>query len=226
ALNDADALITQLEKLIAKKRLIKQGAMQQLLKPKPGWQTKKFGEIAEFFSGGTPSTSVPSYYGGNIAWITSSDLNKGKIYDVENRITEEGLNNSAARMIKKDTLLLALYGATAGVTAISYIDAAINQAVLAIIPTSANKLYLFYKLSSIKSWLVNTFTQGGQANLSGRIIKSIELPFPCVEEQNRIAQILSDMDVELDALEARLAKYKQIKQGMMQTLLTGKVRVL
>lgn len=226
ALSDVDALINNLEKLLTKKRNIKQGAMQQLLQPKEGWEVKKLGEIAEFYSGGTPSTSNLSYYGGEISWITSSDLNKNKIFEVDGRITNEGLKNSSAKIVKKGTLLLALYGATAGVIAITYIEGAINQAVLAIIPKTYNSEYLFHLLSSLKSWIVKTYTQGGQANLSGNIIKSIELSFPPIKEQIQIATILSDMDAEITALETKLAKYQQLKQGMMQNLLTGKIRLL
>lgn len=226
ALNDADALIQKLEQLISKKRNIKSGAMQELLRPKEGWEEKKLGEVANFFSGGTPSTSISSYYGGDIPWITSSDLNKEKIFEVEGKITEEGLRNSSAKRVKKGTLLLALYGATAGVTAMTFIDAAINQAVLAIEPHSDNSDFLFYKFSYLKSWIVNTFTQGGQANLSANIIKALELKFPNLEEQTRIAQILSDMDNEIQELEKQLEKYKMLKQGMMQSLLTGKIRLV
>ncbi|MEI8047981.1 MAG: restriction endonuclease subunit S [Bacteroidota bacterium] len=226
ALSDADALISSLEKLIEKKRAIKQGAMQELLKPKEGWIIKKLGKVAEFYSGGTPSTSNASFYGGDICWITSSDLNKTNIESVEGKITKSGLENSSSKMIQKETLLVALYGATAGVTAISHIEAAINQAVLAIIPKNDNNLFLFYQLTSLKDWILSTFIQGGQGNLSGNIFKELELYLPLYEEQTRIATILSDMDAEIITLEQKLSKYKSIKQGMMQELLTGKIRLV
>ena len=233
ALSDADAFISILEKLIAKKCNIKQGAMQELLTGKkrlPGfsgkWEVKKLGEIAIFFSGGTPSTSIASYYGGGIPWITSGDLNKGVIYEVDGRITNQGLENSSAKMIEENTLLIALYGATSGVTAISKIRAAINQAVLAIIPRTDNSTFLLFKLGYLKNWIIKTYTQGGQPNLSCDIIKSIEVTLPHITEQTAIAQILSDMDAEIEALEQKLNKYRQIKQGMMQELLTGKTRLV
>jgi len=226
ALSDAGALIISLERLIAKKKAIKQGAMQELLKPKGTWKIKSLGEIANFYSGGTPSTSNPSYYGGVIPWITSSDLNKKKIYEVVGRITEEGMRNSAAKMVKKGMVLIAMYGATAGVTAITCISAAINQAVLAIDLFEDNPNFLYYTLVNLKDWIVNTYTQGGQANLSGSIIKAIEISLPGYNEQTAIAQILSDMDAEIILLEQKLEKQKLIKQGMMQVLLTGKIRLI
>lgn len=233
ALSDVDALLDGLDRLIAKKCDLKQAAMQQLLTGKtrlPGfegeWGLKRLGEIATCYSGGTPATQVQSYYGGNIPWITSSDLNKGHITDVDGRITQEGLKNSAAKMVESQTLLIALYGATSGVTALSMIRAAINQAVLAIVPNRDNTTFLFYKLKSLKKWLIATFTQGGQPNLSGDIVKSVELALPSLPEQTAIATVLSDMDAEIAALEQRRNKTKAIKQAMMQELLTGKTRLI
>ncbi|MBV5300962.1 MAG: restriction endonuclease subunit S, partial [Methylococcales bacterium] len=232
ALSDIDALIGELDKLIAKKQGIKQATMQQLLTGKKRlagfsgeWEVKRLGEVATFFSGGTPLTSISEYYNGNIPWITSGDLNTDYIYEVTGRISKLGLENSSAKMVKKETLLIALYGATAGVTAISKINAAINQAVLAIIPNNASVEFLYFKLSYLKNWLILTYTQGGQPNLSADIVKSIEISIPTKEEQTAIANILSDMDAEISQLERRHAKMGELKQGMMQELLTGRIRL-
>jgi type I restriction enzyme S subunit len=248
ALYDADALIESLEQLIAKKRKIKQGAMQELLTGKrrlPGFETKRgykqtevgvvpedwlaktIGELCSCFSGGTPSTSNPRYYGGSIAWITSSDLNSVRIKEVKGRITDEGLANSAAKIVREGTLLLALYGATAGVSAVTEIQAAINQAVLAILPKWLDTEYLFQLFQLQKDSYIKTFTQGGQPNFSGEIVKSFLISFPPTKtEQTAIATILSDMDSEIATLEEKLAKAHQIKQGMMQELLTGRIRLI
>lgn len=137
-----------------------------------------------------------------------------------------GLENSSAKMVNQETLLIALYGATAGVTAISKINAAINQAVLAIVPTNASVEFLYFKLSYLKNWLITTYTQGGQPNLSADIVKSIEISIPKKEEQTAIATILSDMDAEINALQQKREKTSQLKQGMMQELLTGKTRLI
>jgi len=232
-LSDVDALLGGLDRLIAKKRDLKQAAMQQLLTGQtrlPGfsgeWEVKRLGEIAFCFSGGTPPTEVDAYYGGDIPWITSGDLNKGYITDVEGRITAVGLANSSAKMVEADTLLIALYGATSGVTAISKIRAAINQAVLAIIPREDSPTYLYFKLTFLKDWLISTYTQGGQPNLSGDIVKSVRFPLPSVSEQTAIATTLSDMDAELAALEQRRDKTRTLKQAMMQELLTGRTRLV
>ena len=123
-------------------------------------------------------------------------------------------------------LLFALYGATAGVVAITAIEAAINQAVLAINTKSIENLFLYYFLSYRKSYLITTYTQGGQPNFSADIVKRFHILRPIREEQQAIAQVLSDMDDDINALETRLAKTKAIKQGMMQELLTGKTRLI
>ena len=252
ALSDTDALISSLQTLIAKKKAIKLSAMQNLLSGKirlpefaqrtdgspktarqtelgcvpEDWEVVELGKRFETFSGGTPSTSIKGYYGGDIKWITSSDLNKGIIYDVENTITELGFQNSSAKKVKKNTLLLALYGATAGVVGITKIDATINQAVLAIIPKRDSSLFLYYWLSFNKNKIIETYAQGGQANLSGDIVRAFNIVIPkSITEQSAIAQLLSDMDAEIEALECRLKKTQSLKQGMMQTLLTGKIRL-
>ena len=187
------------------------------------WEIMKLGDICNCYSGGTPNTSYTSYYGGEIPWITSGDLNKKTIKDVVGRITQEGFANSSAKLIYPNTLLIALYGATAGITAISKIEASINQAVLAIIPKKVNNDYLYYALSFLKEKIINTFTQGGQPNLSGDIIKSIILTIPATKpEQTAIATALSDTDALIANLEKLIAKKRNIKQGIMQELMKPK----
>ncbi len=189
------------------------------------WEVKRLGSVCEMYSGGTPKTSNRDYYNGDIPWITSGDLNKGKIKSVSGKISKSGLKNSSAKMINKGDLLLALYGATAGVSAISAIDAAINQAVLAILPTKESNKYLYYVLSLKKDFIINKYTQGGQPNLSAAIIKSLRMSFPPLLEQQKIAQILSTWDEAIELKERLIEEKKEQKKGLMQKLLTGEVRL-
>ncbi|WAS06298.1 restriction endonuclease subunit S [Gloeomargaritales cyanobacterium VI4D9] len=189
------------------------------------WEVKELADIGYFFSGGTPNTSKSEFYGGDIPWITSSDLNQGMILNVEGRITQKGLNNSSAKLIRKGTLLLALYGATAGVVGISLIDGAINQAVLAINSNTEDIQFLYQKFILAKDWIIKTYTQGGQPNLSGEIVKSIKFTFPPMPEQKAIARVLSDTDELINALDKLIAKKRDIKKAVMQELLTGKTRL-
>ena len=227
ALSDADALINSLEKLIAKKRNIKQGAMQQLLKPKEGWEVKKLGEISEMFSGGTPLTTNANYYNGGIPWVVIADITKAGKYiaETEKTISNEGLLNSSAKLFRSGVLLFAMY-ASIGKTTIALMDTTCNQAILGIQPYSINKEYLYYFLSFNERKFATMGQTGTQSNLSKDMVQKIEIPYPIEEEQTYIATILSDMDAEIAALETKLEKYKKVKLGMMQNLLTGKIRLI
>ncbi|HHW71351.1 MAG TPA: hypothetical protein GX392_08495 [Clostridiales bacterium] len=189
------------------------------------WEVKKLGTICDMYSGGTPRTSNKEYYDGKIPWINSGDLNQKKIQVVDGKISDKGLKNSSAKMIEKGDLLIALYGATAGVVAISNIDAAINQAVLAIIPRMDSNIYIYYQLDYLKESITNRYTQGGQPNLSAQIIKSLPMSIPLIAEQQKIADILSAWDEAIDLEEKLIEEKQEQKKGLMQNLLTGKVRL-
>lgn len=235
ALSDADALIESLEQLIVKKRQIKQGAMQELLTGKrrlPGysgeWEAKKLGDIADMGSGGTPPSSVPRYYEGDIPWVSISDMTKGGkvILCTDRNLSREGFDNSAAQMFPSCTVLYAMY-ASLGECSIAGISLCSSQAILGIRPKEKlNNEFLYYYLISLKNDVKSMGQQGTQANLNKRMVQSFQLRLPPLPEQEAIATILSDMDSEITALEEKLAKARQLKQGMMQELLTGRVRLI
>ncbi len=228
ALSDADVYISSLEELIQKKQNIKQAAMQKLLKPKKDWEIKILGEIVEMYSGGTPLTSKRDYYKGNIPWVVIADITKaGKyIYETEKTISNEGVLNSSAKVFKKGVLLFAMY-ASIGKTTIAMMDTTCNQAILGIQPHSIETQYLYYFLAFHERKFATMGQTGTQSNLSKDMVQKIEVPIPpTIEEQTQIATILSDMDNELEILEEKLQKAEQLKQGMMQNLLTGKIRLL
>lgn len=144
-------------------------------------------------SGGTPSRSKPEYYeGGDIPWIKSRDLKDSKIYEANEYITAAGLENSSAKIVEKDSILIAMYGATVGRLAILGINAATNQAICNIRPdtTIADMKYLYYFLKSKFSYFVENAVGGAQPNISQGLIKSLEVPLPSLDEQKRIADIL------------------------------------
>jgi type I restriction enzyme S subunit len=237
ALGDVDALLGALEKLIAKKRDLKQAAMQQLLTGQtrlPGfsgeWEAKPIGDFADCTAGGTPSTLTPSYWGGTIQWMNSGELNLKLVAEVEGRITEEGLRNSSAKLIPKKCVLVGLagQGKTRGTVAINLVELCTNQSIAAILPSPAFvPEYLYYNLDTRYDELrALSSGEGGRGGLNLTIIKSIRVPLPSHPEQTAIARVLSDMDAEIAALEQRLAKTRALKQGMMQELLTGKTRLV
>lgn len=236
ALSDVDSLISALTKKIEKKKAIKQGLMQQLLTGKkrlPGfgekWVEIELGQHSIMNSGGTPSTANPEYYGGKIPFLSINDItNAGKfIYETEKTITEEGLKNSSARLFKKGTIMYAMY-ASVGKCAITKIRISCSQAILGInVDSTLDADFLYYYLVSIQDDVLNYGQTGTQTNLSKQIISSFILNVPSSKaEQTAIANILSDCDSEIAALEEKRDKYKEIKQSMMQQLLTGKIRLI
>ena len=189
------------------------------------WDIQRLDAICSVYSGGTPSTARHDFYGGHIPWITSGDLNARRITEVSNYLTQAGFDSSAAKMVESGDIVVALYGATAGVVAITEIEAAINQAVLAVRTNRCNSEYLFHHLESRRNQIVATYTQGGQPNLSGEIIRSLVIVIPPPVEQRAIAEVLSDVDGLLNALNALITKKRAIKRATMQQLLTGKTRL-
>jgi type I restriction enzyme S subunit len=235
ALSDVDALLAGLDRLIAKKRNLKQAAMQQLLTGQtrlPGfgenWETCRLGHIAEMSSGGTPNSSVAGYYGGNIPWVSISDMTvAGKlISETERSLTSLGLANSAAQMFPAGTVLYAMY-ASLGECSIAAVPLCTSQAILGIRPKNVlNSDFLYYYLSALKPLVRRLGQQGTQANLSKAIVEDFPITLPNLSEQSAIVSVLSCMDQELDVLQIRRDKTNNLKQAMMQELLTGRIRLI
>jgi len=234
-LSDTDALIEHLEKLIAKKKAIKQGAMQQLLTGKrrlPGfsgeWEVRKLGEIGNCFAGGTPSTFKSEYWDGEHIWLPSGRVQNNILQRLEDEktITQLGLDESAAKLIKPKSVLIAITGATCGNVGLLNFSASANQSVIAVEPNRETEYrFLFYSLLMKRSEILSNQTGSAQGGVNLGAIKKIEASFPLLEEQTAIAAILSDMDAEIESLEQKRDKYTMLKQGMMQQLLTGKIRI-
>lgn len=180
-----------------------------------GWEkTYIYEECPNPYSGGTPKTTEKKYYGGNIPFIRSAEIGKDK---TELSITQEGLNNSSAKMIHKGDLLIALYGANSGDISISKIDGAINQAILCL-KAKSNNLFIYYTLLKKQKDIVSKYLQGGQGNLSGEIIKSIDFYIPQEIEQQKIADCLSSLDELIEATAQKVEALKGHKKGLMQRL--------
>ena len=151
-------------------------------------------------SGGTPKSSVPSYYDGNIPWLNTKEINFNRIYSTEKSITEDGLNNSSAKWIDKNAVIVAMYGATAGKTAISKIPLTTNQACcnLMINADKADYRFVYYALVSEYNRLASLANGGAQQNLNAQQIKDFEIPFFSLKDQKRIAKILSTLDDKIE----------------------------
>ena len=181
------------------------------------WEQRKLGDITESFSGGTPSASNKAYYGGEIPFIRSGEINDDS---TELCITNEGLNNSSAKVVNKGDILYALYGATSGEVGISQINGAINQAILAIIPTKNDDSYLITQwLKKQKNSIISTYLQGGQGNLSGGIVKDLRISLPVnKDEQKKIGKFFKALDDAIDLQQHKLDLLKEIKKGYLQKM--------
>lgn len=178
------------------------------------WKSKSIGKACKMFSGGTPDTSKKEFYGGTIPFIRSAEINKSS---TELFITEEGFKNSSAKMVKKGDILIALYGANSGEIALSQIDGAINQAILCL-RHETNNAFVYHYFTHMKNWIISKYIQGGQGNLSGQIIKSVYLYFPKPEEQQKIADCLSEIDTIITGQSNKVEQLKTHKKGLMQGL--------
>ncbi|HEM3613932.1 TPA: restriction endonuclease subunit S [Streptococcus suis] len=159
------------------------------------WELRKLGEVAEMYSGGTPSVGIKEFYEGNIPFIRSAEINS---LNTELFLSELGLSNSSAKMVNKGDLLYALYGATSGEVGLAKISGAINQAILAIIPSvdySSN--FLLQWLKREKNNIIEKYLQGGQGNLSGAIVKDFSIMFPSLLEQKAIGTFFSTLDRQI-----------------------------
>ena len=183
------------------------------------WEQRKLGEISTSFSGGTPSVKNKSYYGGKIPFIRSAEIHKDK---TELFITESGLKNSSAKLIKKGTLLYALYGATSGEVDVSNIDGAINQAIIAIFLQKDNVGFIKYYLEKNKDKILAKYLQGGQGNLSASIIKSVHINLPFTEEQLKISNLIKKVESLISLQQRKLDLLKQLKKGLLQKMFADK----
>lgn len=171
ALSDVDDLLQSLERLITKKREIKQGAMQQLLTGTtrlPGfegaWETKQIGSFTICKAGGTPSTEIPSYWGGPVRWMSSGELNLRRVKEVRGRLTEEGLGNSSAVLLPANCVLIGLagQGRTRGTAALNLVPLSTNQSIAAILPSREfSPEYLYFNLHSRYEELRELSSGGG-----------------------------------------------------------------
>ena len=236
ALSDIDELLVGLEKLIAKKRSVKQAAMQQLLTGKirlPGfngdWKMKRLGELADIENGATPSTRIAAYWNGQIPWCTPTDITDttGKyLLATKRNITEEGLSSCTASLLPAGALLLCSR-ATIGEVKIATSPVCTNQGFKSFVcKDGVSNEFMYYLVIVLKPKMIERAIGSTFLEIGKREVASLEVKLPPHDEQREIAAILSDMDAEIAVLERRRDKTRTLKQGMMQQLLTGRIRLL
>ena len=238
ALSDADAWIDSLEQLIAKKRLIKQGAMQELLTPKEGWAVKKLGEVVWYQEG--PGVRNHQFKSKGVKLLNGTNIDKGTLnLDKTQRfISEDEANGWYSHFLVDDgDILIACSGVTIDkfhekvtIANTNDLPLCMNTSTMRFKTISDDLMSEYFKhflkSKSFKEQIGGKATGSAQLNFGPSHVKMVEIDFPSQDEQTRIATILSDMDAELEALEQQLHKARQIKQGMMQELLTGRIRFL
>lgn len=224
-LSNVDSIITAETKILNTLQKKKKALMQKLFtwqlrfksddgKDFPAWEEKKLGDVCETYSGGTPKSGTAEYYGGEIPFIRSGEISSNK---TELFLTEKGMENSSAKMVSKGDILYALYGANSGLCSISKIDGAINQAILCI-KTNENKRFLCNYLQYQREYFYSTYLQGGQGNLSGKLVESFIIPLPCIVEQQKIADCLSSIDSLIQNQQKVVNTWQQRKKALLQQM--------
>ena len=177
-------------------------------------------EFAEVATGGTPSTSVREYWeGGKIPWLNSGELNKGVITQSDNFITEAGLKNSSARMMPENTVMVALTGATTGISALLKIEACANQSVTGILPSEKHDhRFLLQYLRSIRDRIITDSWGGAQKHISQAYVKELKIPLPPLAEQRRIAELLDQAETLRAKRRAALAQLDSLTQSIFLDL--------
>lgn len=169
------------------------------------WVWVRLKSVASWSSGGTPSRKYEEYYNGDILWIKTGELNNGWIYDTEEKITDEGLKKSSAKLFPPYSVLIAMYGATIGKVAILGVPATTNQAcACAVCNKSLLYMYLFYYCISQKNVFIEKSKGGAQPNISQIILKQHPIPLPPLFEQQRIVERIEELFAKLDEAKERL----------------------
>lgn len=217
ALSDMDSYIQSLEALIAKKRLIKQGAMQELLTPKEGWEVRKLGELAFIEMGQSP---LSEYYNSKSIGLPLIQGNA----DIESRKTI--IRNYTSQITKRGKVGDVIMSVRAPVGEISKatFDCCLGRGVCAI---RYQNDYLYHYLIFIEKAWAQFSTGSTFDSVNSQQIKELEIPIPRIlKEQLNISDVLNSIDFEIESLELKLTKGLEIKQGMMQELLTGRTRLV
>ncbi len=189
---------------------------------KSEWNRVQVGELcSRVCSGGTPKSTNSEYYGGDIPWLNTREVNFNRISKTEGFITQAGLDNSSAKWIKKNCVIVAMYGATAGRCAITKIPLTTNQACcnLEIDDTKADYRFVYYALKNEYVRLSSAANGGAQQNLNAQQVKEFDIPYPPLPIQRKIASILSALDDKIETNNAicrnleelLLAVYRNVK---------------
>ena len=192
-----------------------------------GWGVEKVEDIAQTGSGGTPkSTNVSYYSNGEIPWINSGELEQTVITSTSNFITEEGLNNSSAKLFPSGTILVAMYGATAGKVSFLTFEASTNQAICAIMLTDIRmRYYLKNVIEDLYQYLVKLSTGSARDNLSQDMIKNIKVVIPSNDILDRFYDFSNNIIKEITKKQQENEQLTQLRDWLLPMLMNGQVKV-
>ena len=185
------------------------------------WRKISIGELCYLKAGGTPNRNEPNFYGGSINWVKSGEVSGTDIYHTEESITTHALQNSSAKLLESNAVLLAMYGATAGQVARLKVPAATNQAVLAITPKQKNidLNFLYFLLEQSKDGLLDLCQGSGQPNLSNSLVKDFIIKLPPLREQKKIAEILTSHDESIASIKKVIAKLYMTRKSVITSVM-------
>jgi len=244
-LGTVDECIRLTDAVIERAEELKRGLMQRLLTRGIGhteyketplgkipktWKISTFGKECNIGTGGTPRRNQSDYYNGNIPWVKSTELNYGIISDTEEHISKKALEESNAKIYPTGTLLIAMYGleavGTRGRCAILGVNAATNQAIAAIQPKKQIlPRFLYYYYQQMGNLIMKYAEGTKRKNLSLSIMKKIPIIVPPIKEQEKIVKIIENQDDKTNIENHKMNQLNILKQGLMQSLLSGKIRV-
>jgi type I restriction enzyme, S subunit len=183
------------------------------------WEMKKLGDVCKTGSGGTPLKLHNEYYeSGTIPWLLSGEVSQGEILEAKNFITKKGFDNSSAKLFPPNTVLIAMYGATAGQVGILRFEATTNQAICGIFPNKKTvPEFLYYYFLLKKDELVAQAAGNAQPNISQIKIKNTKIPLPQLIEQQRIVSIVEEAFAALDQAKENLQRNVQNAKDLFQS---------
>jgi type I restriction enzyme S subunit len=192
-----------------------------------GWEVKKLRQFASTASGGTPLSTKKEYYeNGSIAWINSGELNNRYITEAKNFITQSGLNNSSAKLFESNTLLVAMYGATAGKVSLLHINACTNQAICAIIPNSdIYTKFLKFATDDLYNFLINLSTGSARDNLSQDLIRKLSFALPQEDLLVKFNQMVNPMIMKILINQKENQQLTQLRDWLLPMLMNGQITI-
>ncbi len=216
-----DAMKANAEKALNEAKAFFQASLKDMLEPKEDIKWSTIGELFDTYSGGTPNKSNKEYYeGGSIPWLRSGEVCQKDITQTEMFITEKGLKDSSAKYYPENTVVVAMYGATAAQVGILRIKATSNQAVCGILPNKEfTPEFVYYWFSSIEDKLAAQAQGGAQPNISQQKIKRVEMPIYSINKQQSIVSILDTLKSKVDSLQANFDKISQECNALKQAIL-------